>query len=153
VANMELLQARLAITDLVHRYALNIRRGNGSACVALFTEDAVFEVREAPPGSPGPGRTRSRLSGHAAIEQYLVRSTATQTRVCPLIHNLLIEVNGHEASSTCVMTSPVWPAGTPIIGEYQDAFRHEGGWRFCSRVFTIFVDLPAAAEPAATMRS
>jgi hypothetical protein len=57
--------------------------------------------------------------------------------VCPLIHNLLIQINGREATSTCVMTSLVWSSGRQIVGEYQDSYRNETGWRFASRIFTI----------------
>jgi len=140
---MEFQDARLAIADLVHTYALNIRRGNGGDCVHLFTEDAVFEVREAPFGSNDAGRTRTSLKGRDAILSYLIRAASADTRVCPLIHNLLIQVDGREAASTCVMTSLVWPSGQQIVGEYQDRYRYETGWRFCSRQFTMF-EKPAA---------
>jgi hypothetical protein len=40
------LQARARITDLIYRYAQNIRTGSSEACAGLFTEDATFEVRE-----------------------------------------------------------------------------------------------------------
>lgn len=133
----EFLAARAAIADLVHTYALNIRTGNGVECAQLFTEDAVFEVREALVSSSEPGRTRSRLTGRDAITNYVARTSAPETRVCPLIHNLLIQVNGHEASSSCVMTSLVWASGKQLIGEYQDSYRYENGWRFTSRIFTI----------------
>jgi hypothetical protein len=141
---MEPLAARTAIADLIHTYARNIRAGRGADCVPLFTADAVFEVREAPLGSSEAVRTRLKLTGHAALSNYLVRATG-DARVCPLIHNLLIEVTGHEAVSNCVMTSLVWPSGQPLMGEYHDSFRFESGtlWRFSSRLFTIFSDLPA----------
>lgn len=140
------LNARLAIADLVHTYALNIRRGNGADCVQLFTEDAVFEVRETPFGSPDVARLRSSLTGHEAISNYLVRAASAETRVCPLIHNLLIQVNSRVATSTCVMTSLVWPTGQQLIGEYQDSYRYDTGWRFASRSFTIFSGLAPSAS-------
>lgn len=133
----DLLQARAAITDLVYTYALNIRAGNGAECVKLFTADAVFEVREALLGGRDDARTRSRLTGHDAISNYLVRASESGARVCPLVHNLLIQVDGREATSNCVMTSFVWPGGKQFIGEYQDSYRFETRWRFASRLFTI----------------
>ena len=133
----ELLKARAAITDLVHTYALNIRNGKGTACAELFTADAEFEVREALVASGAPCRTRSRLTGRDAITQYVSRTSAPETRVCPLIHNLLIQVNGREATSSCIMISLVWASGKQLVGEYQDSYRYENGWRFTSRVFTI----------------
>lgn len=139
------LDARAAITDLVYTYALNIRAGNGAECVKLFTADGVFEVREAPLGGRGAGRTRSRLTGHDAIASYLARASGSDTRVCPLIHNLLIHVDGPEATSNCVMTSFVWPSGQQFIGEYQDSYRYETGWRFTSRLFTMLGEFSYAS--------
>jgi hypothetical protein len=141
---MEPLAARAAIADLIHTYARNIRAGRGADCVQLFTADAVFEVRQAPLGNSDAVLTRAKIAGHEALSNYLVGATG-DARVCPLIHNLLIEVDGREALSNCVMTSLVWPSGQQLMGEYQDSFRFETrtGWRFSSRVFTIFSDLPA----------
>jgi hypothetical protein len=133
----ELLEARAAIADLVHTYAKHVREGNGVACGDLFTADAVFEVREALIGHEATARTRSKLMGREAIMSYVARTAAPEARVCPLIHNLLIQINGREATSTCVMTSLVWSSGRQIVGEYQDSYRNETGWRFASRIFTI----------------
>lgn len=141
---MEFVNARQAIADLVYTYALHIRKGNGAGCTDLFTEDAVFEVREAAPASGDSGRTRSRLTGREAIVSYITSASSGETRVCPMIHNLLIQVSGREAASTCVMTSVVWPTGLPMIGEYEDQFRDEDGWRFSSRVFTVFGEIKAS---------
>lgn len=137
----DFLLARAAIADLVHSYALNIRTGNGADCAKLFTEDAVFEVREAPPGNSAAGRTRSRLEGRDAIAVYVARTANPEARVCPLIHNLLIDVRGSEATSTCVMTSIVWSSGRQLVGEYRDSFCYEDEWRFTSRIFTILGEL------------
>jgi hypothetical protein len=137
---IELIEARAAIADLIHTYARNIRCGNGTDCVELFTEQAIFEVREAPLGSREAHRTRARLVGHQAIRDYLVRSASADTRVCPMIHNLLIRVNGREAEGDCVMTAYV-SNGQRLIGEYNDHFQSEGSWRFSSRVFTILGDM------------
>ena len=131
------LDARAAIADLVHTYALYIRAGKGAECVKLFTADAVFEVREAPLSSRSAARSRSRLTGHEAISSYLARASGSDTQVCPLIHNLLIRVDGREATSSCIMTSFVWPSGQQFIGEYEDSYKHETTWRFTSRVFTM----------------
>jgi hypothetical protein len=147
VLDKPLLAARAAIEDLVHTYALNIRTGSGAECAQLFTEDAVFEVREARVGSSEPGRTRSRLTGRHAITTYVARTGAPETRLCPLIHNLLIQVRGHEASSTCVMTSLVWASGKQLIGEYQDSYRYETAWRFSSRIFTILGEFSCVTPP------
>ena len=52
-------------------------------------------------------------------------------------NNLLIRVDGREATSSCIMTSFVWPSGQQFIGEYEDSYKHETTWRFTSRVFTM----------------
>ena len=138
----ELLLARAAISDLVHTYALNVRSGNGASCAKLFTNDAVFEVRDAPARNPeAEWLTRSRLEGHDAIAAYVARTATPENRVCPLIHNLLIDVRGREATSTCVMISVVWSSGRQLIGEYLDSYRFEDGWRFTSRIFTILGEI------------
>lgn len=130
----------MAIADLVHGYARNIREGRGADCLTLFTRDAVFEVRDAPLGSAEAPRTRARLEGHDAILAYLTNSASAETRVCPMIHNLLIEVNGPEAKSNSVMRAIV-STGQGLFGEYHDGFRYEDRWLFSSRVFTILGDL------------
>jgi hypothetical protein len=133
------LEARAAVADLVHRYALNIREGKGAACGKLFTEDAVFEVREAPAFGSATCRTRSRVAGREAIAAYVSKSATPDARVCPLISNLIIHIDATKAQSSCVMTTLVVPGGQQILGEYHDTFRYEDGWRFSSRTFTIIV--------------
>lgn len=130
----ELLDAKAAIADLVHTYALNIRARRGAACADLFTDDAVFETRRADPEE----RTMNRLEGRDAIVAYLAKTTQGETRMCPMIHNLLIAVDGARATSNCVMAAVALPGGTELIGEYQDAYRFEdGAWRFTARTYTI----------------
>lgn len=142
------LAARAAIADLVHTYALNIRTGNAVDCAKLFTDDAVFEIKEAPLGAREPAHLRTRLVGREAISSYLIRASGGQTRVCPMIHNLLIRVDGPEAASNCLMTSLIWPTGEQLIGEYQDSYRLETVWRFSARLFTISSDAPHVRSPA-----
>jgi hypothetical protein len=129
----EALDARAAIADLVHTYALNIRMREGEACADLFTEDAVFETRRADPDA----RMLNRLEGRASIAAYLAKASHGETRVCPMIHNLLITVDGREASSNCLMAALALPGGTELIGEYRDTYRFDGVWRFSSRTYTI----------------
>jgi SnoaL-like domain len=136
-ATIELLAARAQISDVVYRYAQFIRSGRVDDCMKLFTADATFEVRQAVPGDASSVRTRTKASGHAAILS-LISQSAAAAGVCPLIHNLLIDVNGSEATSSSVMTASVWSSGQTIVGEYQDSFRREGEWRFSARIYTIF---------------
>jgi SnoaL-like domain len=142
-SRIEVLEARIAIADVVHGYAFNIRSGNAAACEKLFTEDAVFEVRERLLSGTGIVRTRSTLTGRAAIVAYLTEGAASQTRLCPLIQNLIIRVNGREASCSSAMVAFVLSTGMRILGEYEDSFRYQDDWRFCYRIFTILGEFPA----------
>jgi hypothetical protein len=141
-ARIELLEARAAVADVVHGYAFNIRSGNTAACEDFFTLDAVFEVRERSTGA-GVTQTRSTLRGRPAIVAYLTDGAASQIRLCPLIQNLIIRVNGREATSTSTMITFVLPHGKGILGEYDDSFRREDEWRFCSRIYTILGEVAA----------
>jgi hypothetical protein len=137
-ARIERLEAQASIEALVYRYALCVRTGDADDCVNLFTTDATFAVLEMNPADPTSIRARSTLQGRDAIVKYLNHGGAAGGSVCPLISNLLIQVNGHVASSTCVMTAVVWANGQNVIGEYQDTYRYDGDWRFVSRTYTIF---------------
>lgn len=131
------LEARAAITDLVHRYAHAVREGDGAAFGKLFTDDATFEVRE-----PVAGQTetvsRTNIAGGEAVASHLAKSIASGGDLCPLIHNLLIDIQGDEASSRCVMVGAAGAGVGRFMGAYQDRYRREpDGWRFTARIFTI----------------
>ncbi len=131
-----------AIAALIHRYAQFVRHGRGAACGALFIENAVYEIYEADGGSANAApRLRSRLEGRGSIQDYIAGSTGRGIRLCPLIHNLIIEIAGDRATANSVMEGHSWPAGNETIGEYEDCVMREGGqWRFASRRFTMFVN-------------
>lgn len=136
-ARLAALEARAAISDLVHVYAQHVRLGQGSECGKLFTDDAVFEVRQAAALGAPSFTTRSKAMGREAIAAYVAKSAAPGVQVCPLISNLLVEVNGAEAVSTCVMRTILLGGGEGVLGEYRDTFRKDAEWRFTSRTFTI----------------
>lgn len=131
------IAARLEIADLVHRYALAVRRGDAAAAGALFVDDGVFEVSEAGVLAPQDARVLARSEGRAAIVAYVGRSTASG-RTYPALHNLLIEVNGDTARASSLMFATSYPAGHEIMGEYDDRFIRVGGrWQFAERRYTI----------------
>jgi hypothetical protein len=134
--SIEQLQARALIADLVHRYARYVREGTTAECADLFTEDATFETREMFVGEQH-SKTRTNLVGREAILSYLSRDTVRGT-VCPIITNLLIDVDGQRASSECLMSALVWASGHTLIGEYRDTYCYDGRWRFVSRIYTMF---------------
>ena len=132
-----LIESRAAIADAVHGYAYAIRHARPDDAVALFTEDGVFETREGMPGETNPV-IRSRIEGRAAFHAYLTRGDVSSVTMCPMIHNLIITVDGDRASATSVMVGQMLGTSHSIIGEYQDSFRYEGKWLFAERIYTIF---------------
>jgi hypothetical protein len=130
--------ARGAIADLVHGYALAIRRGEATSCPAMFTADGSFEVREGDPRDPASTRRLALSEGRKAVGRYISASTA-RVRMLPMIHNLIVELDGDRATASSLMVGRAWPDGSEVIGEYADSFyREEGGWLFSSRIYTIF---------------
>ena len=134
-ANLEALESRARITDLVHRYANHIVAGTFRECRVLFTPDATFETRQGRPGDTASVRTLSRAQGIDAILAYVGRSAGG---VCPMIHNLVIDISGNEAVSSCIMAATVWSTGQIILGQYHDTYRRDPEWRFASRAYTMF---------------
>lgn len=70
------LCARVRVADLVHAYALAIRRGQPGECRALFTDNAIFEVRYADPLEPKSFEVASRSEGIDEVIASITRSTA-----------------------------------------------------------------------------
>ncbi len=130
--------SRTAIADLVHGYALAIRQGAAARCPAMFTTDGRFEVREGDPRDPASGRRLALAEGREAVGRYIAASTA-RVRMLPMIHNLIIELDGDRAAASSLMVGRVWPDGGEVMGEYADSFsREDGVWLFSSRIYTIF---------------
>jgi hypothetical protein len=57
----------------------------------------------------------------------------------PLIHNLLIDLDGSTAQSSCIMEARSYPPGYQVIGEYRDSYRFEDRWLFTRRIYTMFI--------------
>ncbi len=134
---LDLAESRAAIADLVHAYARFIRQDMPQEAPELFTSDGVFEIREGAPGKREYS-LRSRLEGREHIAVYLGRGTGGP-HPCPLIHNLMIEVNGESATGNCVMEARILGTSHAVMGEYHDSFRRvDGRWFFSERIFTIF---------------
>jgi SnoaL-like domain len=133
----DLHASRAAITDLVHTYALLVRRDCPEQIGALFAPDGWFEIRDGHP-SRGGSTVRRRLDGPESLVAYLLEGKGRPHPV-PMIHNLLIAIDGDTATASSVMTGPILGTPQTILGEYADCFgRVDGQWRFASRTFTIF---------------
>jgi hypothetical protein len=134
-------KARRKIADLVHRYALAVRRDRPEDAAALFANDGWFEIRDGHPSQPG-FTLRNRLERREGVYAYLALNK-DKPHPIPMIHNLMIDLDGDTAQASCVMEAIILESGTRVIGEYDDHFiREDGKWRFASRTYTIFRPVP-----------
>lgn len=133
---MSSCDARREIETLVYQYARAVRTSDPRTMIDLFADDATFQVRSVDPGDSAY-KSLIDLIGRGEILQYLQKSAERREWTCPLIHNLMITVEGDRASSDCVMVGAD-RTGTPkFMGFYQDRYRSEGSWKFAARIFTV----------------
>ena len=79
-----------------------------------------------------------RLEGRESVHAQMAHNKGNAHPV-PLIHNLIVEVDGDNAAATCVMEGKVYGTSHGVIGEYCDSFRRvDGNWLFAARIFTMF---------------
>ncbi|MEO6717171.1 MAG: nuclear transport factor 2 family protein [Novosphingobium sp.] len=134
---LDRVESRLAIAELIHTYARCIRYDRPEQVGALFTEDGCFELRKGHPDK-SEFEVNYRHEGRAAIHAQMSHNKGTAHPV-PLIHNLILDVEGDAATSTCVMNGTIYGTAHVIMGEYHDTFRRiDGKWLFAERVFTMF---------------
>lgn len=134
---LDRLEARAAIADLVHGYALAIRRDRPEDVAALFAPDGTFEVRV---GAPDKAQftTRSRFDDPGALVAYLLPGKGGPHPI-PQITNLLIEVDGDIAHASSLMYGPIPGTSRKTFGEYADSFtKTQGRWLFSARVYTLY---------------
>ena len=142
---LERIEARNAIADLIHRYAQVVRYDSPEQTADLYIADGVFEVRQGYPDKPD-FTLQSRVEGREAIRAFLLPGKGKPHPI-PLIHNLLIEVDGNSAVSTCVMEARMSVGEGGFWGEYVDTCqRVDGRWLFTSRIYTMFI--AQAGDPA-----
>lgn len=137
-SRLESIEAKLAIADLVHDYARAIRHNATEDIEGMFAPDAFFEIRAGHPSS-GAFTVQNRLEGAQAIGAFMMMGKGRPHPV-PLIHNLVIALDGDRASALCAMEAQVFGTSERIIGEYRDSFlRIAGKWKFASRIYTTYV--------------
>jgi hypothetical protein len=151
------LESRVAIMDLISRYAAGVAARDREQIIACFTADGVMDV--GPTRIKGPDEMRTYLKdlkpGSAHLSGFDQASTST-----PVPANVLIEVDGECARATSM--SVVFHAGSregiPVVmvrgTEYEDEFAHQNGeWLFTLRrhrtVWEFKVD---GADPTAPPR-
>ena len=134
---LDRLESRLAIAELIHTYARCIRYDQPDEVGALFTGDGAFELREGHPDK-AEFTVKYRLEGRDSVHAQMSHNKGTAHPV-PLIHNLIVELDGDRATATCVMNGTIYGTAHTIMGEYRDSFRREQGkWLFSERIFTMF---------------
>ena len=137
---LERLETRAAIADLVHGYALAIRHDRPQDVERLFARDGTFEIRDGTfeiRESGAQARSVQRFESPQALVTYLLPRKGGHP--IPIIHNLMIEIEGDTARASSVMVGPILGTAHETFGEYADSFvREDGEWKFASRIFTIF---------------
>lgn len=134
------VEARQAVADLVHAYARHIRRDEPDRVSELFLPDGTFEVRDGHPDRPD-FTLRSFHASARELHDYLAKGKGKPHPV-PLIRNLIVEVDGDQATANSVMDARIYGTAHTIMGEYRDTCQRVGGrWYFSSRIFTIYKDI------------
>ena len=130
-------ESRTAIAELIHAYARFIRRDQPDQVHTLFASGGTFEVRDGHPDS-ADFTVRNHYASPQEIHDHLAPNKGKPHPV-PLIHNLIIELDGDSARAKCVMEAQIYGTAHKVIGEYHDSFcRVDGEWRFAARIYTIF---------------
>ena len=126
---------RLAILEMIARYSYAWDEQDAEAYMALFAEDAIFEVDPELPGGPATHAHGREAIGAWARERMAARVVGVQTR-----HHqtgtLFEELSADEARTrTMLLTTRVGPnAGPSTTGVYYDEWRRTpDGWRFARR--------------------
>lgn len=134
---LDIVESEAEIAWLVHGYARAMRGGRPQDAVQLFTADGTFEICQ---GMPGKGFTiGTRLNSPAELLAHLTRDDQPSPPVCPMIHNLMIDIDGDTARANSIMETPVLGTDHRILGEYHDSFRREDGrWLFSARQYVVF---------------
>lgn len=136
-------EARIAIADLIHAYARFIRRDEPELVHTLFAEGGTFEVRDGHPDK-ADSVVRAHYASPAEFHAYMSTNKGKPHPI-PLIHNLIVEVEGDAAQANCVMEAQIYGTSHKVIGEYHDSFRRvDGRWMFASRIYTIFTGASSA---------
>lgn len=131
------LESEAAIAGLVHAYARAVRREEVEQVASLFTPVGTFEVRDGHPDR-AEYQVRQRFETPEALVAYLLEGKGKPHPV-PLLHNLMIEVDGDTATANSMMAAPIYGTDHEVLGEYRDSFvRLEGRWLFSARIYTVY---------------
>ena len=118
---------RLAITDLLHRYAEAIDTGTFDALGEIFTPDAAIDY--------------SAMGGvalaYGEMRLWLEKMIGNVPGRMHMLGNIMISLNGDSATATAYLLNAMVfsPDATTLIGgKYNDTLvRTSDGWRISSR--------------------
>ena len=134
--SLESVATRLAILDLVSRYAHALDGYDKDGYVACFTDDGVFEIESA--------GTRFQFAGRRALEEFADAHFRLLPRTRHVTSNHVVEVavDGLEAKHRCTLTGLISRSDRVHIfvsGWYESALASVGGeWKIRHR--TAHVD-------------
>ncbi len=131
---LEALEDERAITQVLYRYATGFDYSRPDELLALFTEDAVLEIRAAKGGSV------RRFEG--ATLQKFFKDRPKPSSPLPTSKHLvtapLIAIDGNTAKSECYLAVlSARPEGTAVgtYGRYEDRFvKRNGRWLLQERI-------------------
>ena len=129
---------RIALRDLVERYAQAVDRGDVDTVVSLFTEDGVLLTHLTPESEETPLERR----GHESLRRGLGLGLAVYSTTTHVIGGQVIDhLAGDEAAGTTTCLAHHVYEGddggerlTVMAIRYEDRYRRQrGGWRFAER--------------------
>ncbi len=151
-ADLARLQDRLDVLELIDRYALTYDSGDREGWLALFSEDANFEMRL--PGREKPlasARTRDGLRSSLpspdvfppGVTAFHVQSgtvfdelTPTHARARTMVHVVVQTVTDDGAEATALTWARMVSCSVVFGGVYYSKFVKTGGkWLFAERIF------------------
>ena len=118
------LAAKQAITEALHRYCVAVDRMDEAAWWEVWHRDAIAHYEEIFDGAA------SRLMAWIFETHRSCEATSHQ------VANVLVDLEGHAATSECYVTACVRAGGTDVIarGRYLDVWSsREGAWRIDER--------------------
>jgi hypothetical protein len=132
---LEELSAREAIKDLKARYCYHIDLKSWDAYASLFTEDATLDVDQSVSTCGRAGNPLPRVTGSAAIRDYMPRLLDTADTVHQ-VHTPLIEITSQNtAKAIWAMEDVVRMPGFHLEGRghYHETYVATGDeWRIAS---------------------
>ncbi len=132
------LEAKAAVAETIYAYARAIRRMEPQAAADCYHEDGVFEIRLGIAG--GESTPRVKLEGREAVYDYLATGEAAGAQLAPVIHNMVVRVDGTAAHASSVLVSHQIGGDRRTLAEYEDELRFEdGAWRLAHRVCTLLM--------------